>query len=129
MNDKYEGEKYNTLYSYKPTFVISEVTNLNNTWNNKSVRADMLKSGETDLAKTEIATYTTEDFEILRVETDFIHGAGYSYKFSGEAFTNFIKGKISAGNKIVNLCVEITDIDKYRNEEISTGYGIWVYGN
>lgn len=128
VNDNFEANKYKTLISYKPTLVVSEVTNLNNTWNNKDIKSKLLKEGETDFAKTTISTYMLNESNLARNEDSNAHKGGNIYKLGGEEFTDYIKQKIISGNKMINICVEITDIETFREEDKTSGYGIYILG-
>ena len=115
---------------------VSEATNLNNEWKYKTDRAGILAEGETAVAKTpvfdievnentlELVNYTYNSSGALNSH----HGAGYRIHGGGEAFTNFIKNKIKAGEKLVNLTVEISELQSFYDAKDSDVQGLCIWG-
>ncbi len=118
-NNVYSGS-HTSLTANGAEFSIWEATNLDNDWSyaaNANV-SEMLNSGST-VEKSLISTYNVTDNGVYTAEgtNSGSHSDGYILKLGGAEFTSFIKNKINAGEKLVNLVFAISDLDavEYQN--------------
>ena len=96
----------------------------------------MLAEGETAVAKSRICDIEVNDntFELVGYNYNANgvlashHGAGYRIHGGGEEFTTFIKNKIRAGEKLVNLTVEISELQGFYDAKDSNVQGLFIWG-